>query len=258
MHCFSKVKVLHLFKFPTVLKLSSKRLPLTQCECNLCYTHCSGRYILSIQCCIGVLGGQLSIQAEYTTHGHMDLHFVADSKWMELLQQMGSSRLGLRPEDQLLDHIHRIIQLMNCILHCQKHFSGLPPQAILKQAVTDRLVSAVEAAAYTPAQTASMKLPPAQAASAETWPAVQDLARQGMRLYHGLQKGSLAGHPIKFSNAAKLLMFDVFEVLSALLLGETPSKKPFILYRPPQSHDKQARHWHANNTLLTVPQCQDS
>lgn len=151
----------------------------------------------------------------------MDLHVAADSEWMQTLRQIKATG----PEDQLLAHIHEIIQLMNFILHCQKHYSGLPPQAIFKQAVADGLVKVLKSAAHAPAPAASMELPPAQAASAETWPAVQDLATQGMRLYHWLDRGPLAGHFTKISNQAKRLMFDVFELLSALLLGETPIHK---------------------------------
>ena len=118
---------------------------------------------------------------------------------------------------------------MNHILHCRKQYSSLSSgQAILQQAVKDELDKAVETTVHASTdcspvdQTAGLSFPAVQAASAETWPGTEDLARQAMLVYQWLEKGPMQGPVAQTSKRPQELLHDIMQLLAALLLGRAP------------------------------------
>ena len=177
-------------------------------------------------CTVEHIAGLLANKEAGVTHnhGHAKMTGAAGTSYQ---------RLSASSQYLLLASTRTVVELMNHILHCRKQYASLSSgQAILQQAGNDGLDKAVVTTVLASTdcslvdQTAGLAFPEVQAASAETWPSTYDFASQAMLVYLWLEEGPMQSADAVVCKPAQELLYDIMQLLAALLLGMAPLQCP--------------------------------
>lgn len=97
-----------------------------------------------------------------------------------------------RANEEALDQAkfsYTVVELMQSMLYCQRHYGGMTPQAVLHQAPPEQQPcdSSVNQRTEPPANTMGLPFPQRQEPSAATCAGVQDAAKRAMAFFGWLQ-----------------------------------------------------------------------